>query len=92
MLNQSYYSWQNTMQSIIQEFYVDIKDHPALAHAHIVHTPLKQKRGCDRKHRCNLPKSELEQFERPANEDDDGYDPYSDRPAMPESFEQDPWK
>ncbi len=29
---------------------------------------------------------------RPENEDDDGYDPYSDRPAPPEPlFERDPW-
>ncbi|MBQ1840605.1 MAG: hypothetical protein II128_04640 [Atopobiaceae bacterium] len=29
---------------------------------------------------------------RAANEDDDGYDPYSDRPASPEPlFERDPW-
>ena len=31
-------------------------------------------------------------FLRAANEDDDGYDPYSDRPAAPEPlFERDPW-
>lgn len=31
-------------------------------------------------------------FRRAANEDDDGYDPYSDRPADPAPlFEQDPW-
>ena len=29
---------------------------------------------------------------RAENEDDDGYDPYSDRPATPEPlFERDPW-
>lgn len=29
---------------------------------------------------------------RAENEDDDGYDPYSDRPAEPEPlFERDPW-
>ena len=29
---------------------------------------------------------------RAENEDDDGYDPYSDRPARPEPlFERDPW-
>ena len=29
---------------------------------------------------------------RAENEDDDGYDPYSDRPASPEPlFERDPW-
>lgn len=31
-------------------------------------------------------------FLRPENEDDDGYDPYSDRPAPPEPlFQEDPW-
>ncbi|MBR5260394.1 MAG: hypothetical protein IKV48_08025 [Eggerthellaceae bacterium] len=31
-------------------------------------------------------------FRRAANEDDDGYDPYSDRPADPVPlFERDPW-
>ncbi len=31
-------------------------------------------------------------FLRAENEDDDGYDPYSDRPARPEPlFEEDPW-
>lgn len=33
-----------------------------------------------------------EPYLRPENEDDDGYDPYSDRPAAPEPlFERDPW-
>ncbi len=32
-------------------------------------------------------------FIRAAGEDDDGYDPYSDRPADPEpTFEEDPWR
>lgn len=36
--------------------------------------------------------SELREFIRPENEDDDGYDPYSDRPATREPlFEEDPW-
>ena len=31
-------------------------------------------------------------FLRAANEDDDGYDPYSDRPAQSEPlFQEDPW-
>ena len=35
---------------------------------------------------------ELREFIRPENEDDDGYDPYSDRPATREPlFEEDPW-
>lgn len=33
-----------------------------------------------------------EPFCRAEGEDDDGYDPYSDRPASPEPlFERDPW-
>ena len=32
------------------------------------------------------------EYLRAENEDDDGYDPYSDRPATPEPlFERDPW-
>lgn len=32
-------------------------------------------------------------FIRPEAEDDDGYDPYSDRPADPDPlFESDPWR
>lgn len=35
---------------------------------------------------------EQDEYRRPANEDDDGYDPYSDRPAPPEPlFQEDPW-
>ncbi len=33
-----------------------------------------------------------DEFVRAENEDDDGYDPYSDRPAEREPlFEEDPW-
>ena len=33
-----------------------------------------------------------DEFVRPENEDDDGYDPYSDRRPEPEPlFERDPW-
>lgn len=32
-------------------------------------------------------------FLRPAAEDDDGYDPFSDRPPAPEpAFQEDPWR
>ena len=35
---------------------------------------------------------ERREFVRAANEDDDGYDPYSDRRPEPEPlFERDPW-
>lgn len=33
-----------------------------------------------------------DEYRRPANEDDDGYDPYSDRPASTPLYEEDPWK
>ena len=34
-----------------------------------------------------------DEFVRAQNEDDDGYDPYSDRPAPREPlFEEDPWR
>ncbi len=33
-----------------------------------------------------------DEFRRPANEDDDGYDPYSDRPADEPEYEEDPWR
>lgn len=37
---------------------------------------------------------ERDEFIRPANEDDDGYDPYSDRPADDPDpcYEEDPWR
>lgn len=37
-------------------------------------------------------KASNDPFIRAENEDDDGYDPYSDRPAPPEPlFQEDPW-
>ena len=37
--------------------------------------------------------SKSEAFLRPAQEDDDGYDPFSDRPPTPEpTFQEDPWR
>lgn len=35
---------------------------------------------------------ERDEYRRPANEDDDGYDPYSDRPADEPEYEEDPWR
>lgn len=35
---------------------------------------------------------EQDEYRRPANEDDDGYDPYSDRPATEPDYEEDPWR
>lgn len=38
------------------------------------------------------PAAPRDPFVRAPGEDDDGYDPYSDRPAAPEPlFERDPW-
>lgn len=36
--------------------------------------------------------SKADEFYRAPNEDDDGYDPYSDRPVSHEMWEEDPWK
>ena len=36
--------------------------------------------------------SEVEEYIRAANEDDDGYDPYSDRPVREPQYEEDPWR
>ena len=33
-----------------------------------------------------------DEYKRPANEDDDGYDPYSDRPVEEPQYEKDPWR
>lgn len=42
---------------------------------------------------ADKPLAERDEFVRAANEDDDGYDPYSDRPADREPvFEEDPWR
>lgn len=39
-----------------------------------------------------VPARERDEFVRAENEDDDGYDPYSDRRPSPEPlFERDPW-
>lgn len=36
--------------------------------------------------------SKADPYLRPANEDDDGYDPYSDRIEQPNPWEEDPWR
>lgn len=41
----------------------------------------------------NKKKRSDDEFIRPEREDDDGYDPYSDRPAKRSPlFEEDPWR
>jgi len=47
----------------------------------------------ERKRRCDEADRERDPYLRAENEDDDGYDPYSDRPQRPEAlFEEDPWR
>ncbi len=65
------------------------------AHARVVYKPLVRKgQALDKesgegKRSASAPQ---DPFRRAANEDDDGYDPYSDRPADPVPlFESDPW-
>ena len=51
-----------------------------------------RRKTCDSKTDRASRSPELREFIRPENEDDDGYDPYSDRPATREPlFEEDPW-
>lgn len=61
-------------------------------HARIVIKPLPSQMG---KATGGNPKAvavSSDSFLRPENEDDDGYDPYSDRPAPQEPlFQEDPW-
>ncbi len=46
----------------------------------------------DEKNKRREPSDEDREFVRAENEDDDGYDPYSDRrPAAEPLFERDPW-
>ncbi|MEY8340025.1 hypothetical protein [Adlercreutzia muris] len=66
-------------------------------HAHIVVKPLpsqgRKATGADARSGAAVPATpSADPFLRAANEDDDGYDPYSDRPAPPEPlFQEDPW-
>ncbi|MBR3690233.1 MAG: hypothetical protein IKL97_03950 [Eggerthellaceae bacterium] len=65
------------------------------AHARVVYKPLVRKCQASNKEggegKRPVPTSN-DPFRRAANEDDDGYDPYSDRPADPPPlFESDPW-
>lgn len=67
----------------------------APVHARVVYKPLVRKCQASNKEdgegKRPVPASH-DPFRRAANEDDDGYDPYSDRPADPPPlFESDPW-
>ena len=81
---------------------IDPKNDP---HARIVTTPLPSQAAKEagapekpegasgaRPARRVAAKASNDPFIRAENEDDDGYDPYSDRPAPPEPmFQEDPW-
>lgn len=73
-------------------------------HAHLVTTPLPSKmaKAAHPASGAHLPKdgegdarasapAAPDPFLRAPNEDDDGYDPYSDRPADNPFFEPNPW-
>lgn len=70
-------------------------------HAHIVYKPVaSRKNTASATSRQNAADPQAangahttdDPYVRAANEDDDGYDPYSDRPAEREPlFEEDPW-
>ncbi len=69
---------------------MDIKGIPNPEQAHIVKTPLK---GASAHAAKGKGKTTAEaRYFRAAGEDDDGYDPYSDRPAPREEAEADPWR
>lgn len=54
--------------------------------------PDPEKKHADNRRTTTHPKRRHDEYRRPANEDDDGYDPYSDRPAYEPRYEEDPWK
>ena len=54
-------------------------------------TAAKPAKGTSADHAKRKP-AIADEFARAANEDDDGYDPYSDRREVPPLFEPDPWK
>lgn len=54
-------------------------------------TPVAKGAAADREARLGKRTGPGDPFVRPAHEDDDGYDPYSDRREEPPLFESDPW-
>ena len=69
--------------------------------ANVAHMPLEANERAEAQRRAEAALQEKQKranvkrdpFLRAANEDDDGYDPYSDRPADREPvFEEDPWR
>ncbi len=58
-----------------------------------MHAPLSAIIGKIWKHHRLEPfMDERDECRRPEGEDDDGYDPYSDRPAADPQYEEDPWR
>ena len=55
-------------------------------------TPSTTKSNSIAKQRNNNPLKTKTQPVRTINEDDDGYDPYSDYKEKPQMFEKDPWQ
>lgn len=57
----------------------------------VVITPLPSKQEGKGKNCAAQQAADADPYLRPANEDDDGYDPYSDRREEPALFEASPW-
>lgn len=54
--------------------------------------PAREAEAGAHEHGAEKPRA-ADPFLRPAAEDDDGYDPFSDRPPAPEpTFQEDPWR
>lgn len=56
-------------------------------------TPAAAHAGERNRNDARSARNESNAFLRPPTEDDDGYDPFSDRPSAPEpTFQEDPWR
>lgn len=68
--------------------------------ANVAHTPLEANERAEAQRRAEAALQEKQKragtkrdpFLRAANEDDDGYDPYSDRIVRESPYEEDPWR
>lgn len=70
---------------MIQEEQMNYKDDENYLGKH------RAKQDSSRSKRMHAKCASHAQYLRAANEDDDGYDPYSDRPARTPLFEENPW-
>ena len=62
------------------------------SHAHVVYKPvIRRAKGGEGDVADKPPTRKYDPYLRSENEDDDGYDPYSDRREEPPLFESDPW-